>query len=243
MGCRPGMGRLGTSGHLCPSATLSLCPWLNYGGPAQLCPRSPLLRACSSARRGSAPSSCCRTPKGLFPSAGGSFRQAPLLAAQDPIARSCPAGVFCFSPFHSYLSPFLQCEGQVGVPRLGTVPGSPHGWEGLSTLHRVSGCSCVWEQSGSALASATPALFRRGVNWFHTGTSSCYYWEREDWNNLHVHGGESVPSGQVLSSSRTGVGNKSVSRFSSKVPAAASTLSLLGKGRAMLPGFSRSSAP
>lgn len=41
---------ISTSRHLCPSATLSLCPWLNLWG-------SPLLCACSSAPWGSAPSS------------------------------------------------------------------------------------------------------------------------------------------------------------------------------------------
>lgn len=45
---------------------------------------------------------------------------------------------------------------------------------------------------GISTTSATPALFRRGVNQFCTGTSSCYYWELEDGNNPCVHGGESV---------------------------------------------------
>lgn len=84
----------------------------------------------------------------------------------------------------------------------------PAGWV-LSRRHHVAGR--VWAHCTGCLgapclgavristAGATPALFRYGVNQFCTGTSSCYYWELEDWNNPRVHRGESVPSGQVLS--------------------------------------------
>lgn len=241
MGRPPGTGRLGTSGHFCPSATLPLRPWFNYGGPAQPCPRSPPLHA---AQRGgglhplpaAAPQRALPVRWWLFP---------PNTSARSPGSHHQilpPAGVFRFTPFHSYLPPHpCNVKVKLGCPaRLaGCCPGVT-AWLG-GAEHAAPGVRvllCLGAVRIST-ASATPALFRCGVNRFCTGTSSCYYWELEDWNNPRVRRGESVPSGQVLSSSRTGVRNKCL-LFLLRGTRCSLPSVLLGKGWVMLPGFGHS---
>lgn len=210
MGCPPGTGQLSTSGHLCPSATLPLCPHL-------LVPTALLQGSCTA----TLPTSLCLQlsvvgvcthfplphPKGAL-SAKHLYLQ-PRIPSLDPALW----GYFA-SPLSVHTSPHpcnvkveLGCLGQPAghcpgvTARLG---GAEHAALGVRVLPCLGAV-------GVSTTSATPALFRRGVNQFCTGTSSCYYWELEDWNNPHVRGGELVPSAQVLSSSRTGVRNKSVS--------------------------------
>lgn len=173
---------LGTSAHQPPFH------WELQGLPHSCAP-SPLLPACSSAWWGSAPSSCS-TPKRDLPIHRWLFA--------NPSAHSpgfhCPVllcGGVLPHPFLSVPPQSLQCECPVGVSWVTTrLGGAAHTARGVRVLPWLGAIRI-------STSRATPALFRRGVNQFCTGTSSCH-WDLADWSNPCVHGGESIPSDPVL---------------------------------------------
>lgn len=210
-----------------------LCPWLSSRGS---CTAMALL-----------PTSSC-----LQPSGAGVCTHFPLLHPKGALSAKCfysqhripspdPAlwGYFT-SPLSVHTSPH-PCNVKVKLGPAGHCPGvtallggADHAAPGVRVL------PCLGAVRLST-ASATPALVRHGVNRFRTGTSSCRYWELEDWNSPHVHGASWSPRVRYfpaleLESEINGF------HFSSEVPTAASALSWLGKGWVMLPGF-RSSFP
>lgn len=188
VGCQPGMGQLSTSGHLCPPATLSLCPWLNYRGSLTAVPppHCSLLAAQHGGGLHPLPAPHPKRDPWIFPSTGGSW-QTPLLTAQDSIAPSCSVGVFYLTPFCLYLPSPCDVKVQLGCPGVTTrLGGAEHTALGVQVLPWLGAVRI-------GTTRATPALFRYRVNQFCTGTSSCHYWDLADWNNPCVHGGELVP--------------------------------------------------
>ncbi|KAL2297322.1 hypothetical protein Nmel_016621, partial [Mimus melanotis] len=183
VGCQPGMGQLSTSGHLCPPASLSLCP---QRGP-QSCAPAPLLLLAAQ-HGGALHTLLLHTPKGIFPSPGDSANP----SAHSPLFH-CPV-LLCRDvlshPFLSIPPQSLQCEGPVGVTT--QLRGAEHTALGVQVLPWLGAIRI-------SITRATPALLMHGVNQFCTGTSSCHPWDLADWNNPCIRRGKSVPSDQVLS--------------------------------------------
>lgn len=187
---------------------------------------------------------CLHPPPAAAPQKGSSrlpvaLSPSPPLTAPDPIAGSCLAGGgFHFTPLRSRLPQPCGVKVESGCPgeAPGHHPGVPARLGALSTPHRVSGCPQVWE--GSAPALPVPFLRFSGVgggSGFFTETFSCSRRELSRLEQPSRSRGWSVPSGQVPSSSGTGVRNKPASRLSAAVPAAASALSVPA-GWGVLPG-------
>lgn len=116
------VGQLSTSGHLCPPATLALCPQHHHRGALTAVP-PPHCSLLAAQRAGGCSLLLLHTPKGIFPPTGGSL-QTPLLPAQDCTAPPCSVGLFYLTPFCLYLPSPCNVKVQLGVL------GSPQGWEG-----------------------------------------------------------------------------------------------------------------
>lgn len=133
-------------------------------GPSQLCPL-PTAPCLQLSMVGGCTLLLLHTPKGIFPSTGGSL-QTPLLTAQDSMAPSCSVGLFYLTLFCLYLPSPCNVKVQLGCPGVTAwLGGAEHTALGVQVLPWLGAIRI-------STTRATPALLRHGVNQFCTGTSS-----------------------------------------------------------------------